>query len=201
MRLASRSASWRPLWVGGAGILAAVVAVTSPLLAPPAGAEQGPAAAADVEVPTDAVAVLIPTAGNDVRGVVYMQRQGEAIRIRGKVINLSPGKHGFHIHQYGDLTSPDGTSAGGHYDPHGHPHGGPDDQQHHAGDLGNIEANEGGVATVDLTVQDLALHFVIGRALVVHQGEDDFKSQPSGDAGPRVALGVIGFANTESPAP
>lgn len=148
----------------------------------------------DHQLPTHAVAVLIPTEGNDVRGVVELQQHGKQVVLKGKVINLSPGKHGFHIHEYGDLRAADGKSAGGHYNPDGHDHGAPDDQQHHAGDLGNIEANEQGTATFEIKAKNQKLHLLIGRSIVVHAGADDLKSQPSGDAGPRVALGVIGLA-------
>ena len=85
-------------------------------------------------------------------------------------------------------------AAGGHFNPGKTAHGGPQDKEHHAGDLGNIEANKDGVAQVDITAPWLKLHFVIGRSIIVHAGEDDLESQPSGDAGPRVAMGVIGIA-------
>jgi len=144
------------------------------------------------------VAVLIPTQGNDARGVVYFRKEADAVKVVGRVDNLSPGKHGFHIHQYGDLTEVDGTSAGGHFSPEDHPHGGPSDEKHHAGDFGNITANEQGVAKIEMTVKDLDFSSIIGRGVVVHGGEDDLTSQPSGDAGPRVAVGVIGFANPDN---
>lgn len=156
---------------------------------------------ARVETPTDAVVVLSATEGNDVDGVLTLTARGESVRIRGRVSGLEPGKHGFHIHEYGDLRDPQGKSAGGHFNPTDARHGAPDDEQRHAGDLGNIEANEDGIANVDMTSEGLQLHFVIGRALVVHGGEDDFESQPSGDAGARVALGVIGIAEVESEGP
>jgi Cu-Zn family superoxide dismutase len=132
--------------------------------------------AADHDLPTKAIAVLLPTEGSK------------------EVGGLTPGKHGFHIHEFGDVSSPDGASAGGHYNPDGHMHGGPDSQERHAGDFGNIEANQEGVATVNIDAKDLKLHFVIGRSFVVHAKADDLKSQPSGDAGGRVAVGVIGIA-------
>ncbi|MCA9163634.1 MAG: superoxide dismutase family protein [Planctomycetales bacterium] len=151
----------------------------------------------DVKKPTEGVAVLLPTKGNDVRGVILLRQEGDTVHLRGKVWNLSPGKHGFHIHQFGDLRAADGKSAGGHFSPNDHPHGGPDDAKHHAGDFGNITANEEGVAMVEKQSKDLKLHFAIGRAIVVHEKADDLKSQPSGDAGARIAIGVIGFANIE----
>jgi Cu-Zn family superoxide dismutase len=149
------------------------------------------------ESPMDAVAVLTPTQDNEVRGIFVLKQDVGMVHIKGNVQGLSPGKHGFHIHQFGDLRAADGGSAGGHHNPCGHQHGGPDDREHHAGDLGNIVANEMGVAVVDKKTKDFDLQSVIGRAIVVHGGADDLTSQPSGDAGPRVAVGIIGLANTE----
>ena len=98
-------------------------------------------------------------------------------------------------HQYGqDLSADDGSSAGGHYAPKGHEHGGPHKAQHHAGDLGNIVADENGVAMIDKQSDDFELSDVIGRAFVVHAGTDDLTSQPSGDAGARAGLAVIGIS-------
>ena len=82
---------------------------------------------------------------------------------------------------FGDLRFPKGTSAGGRYDADGHMHGGPDSKNHHAGDLGNIKANDQGVAKVNVKVEGLRVHFVLGRWLVVHADPDDFKTQPSGN--------------------
>jgi Cu-Zn family superoxide dismutase len=152
----------------------------------------------EAALPKKAIAVLIPTEGNQVRGTLVLVADGKQTHITGKVTGLTPGLHGFHIHEFGDLSSPDGTAAGGHYNPGGHKHGGPDDKERHAGDLGNIKANADGVATVDVKA-DVPLHFVIGRAFVVHAKEDDLKTQPTGDAGGRVALGLIGIANDKPP--
>lgn len=147
--------------------------------------------------PNAAVAVLLPIGDSQAHGIVTLQRAGKGVRIQGTVRGLTPGQHGFHVHQYGDLRDPkEGKSAGGHFSPHGHPHGRPADEQRHVGDLGNITANEEGVATIDITDEVLALsgqNSVIGRAFVVHEKADQF-TQPTGDAGGRVAFGVIGIA-------
>ncbi|WP_417847792.1 superoxide dismutase family protein [Thalassoglobus sp.] len=143
---------------------------------------------------TEGVVVLRSTKGNKVRGRLTLKQTKSGVRVTGRVTGLTPGEHGFHIHEFGDLRAADGTAAGGHYNPDGHDHGAPDDHERHAGDLGNITADSEGVSKVDITQKDLKLHFVIGRSIVVHAGKDDLKSQPSGDAGPRVAVGVIGIA-------
>jgi Cu-Zn family superoxide dismutase len=147
-----------------------------------------------------AVAVLHPTEGNDVSGTVVFTRTAEGVRIEATVDGLAPGKHGFHIHELGDCTAPDGTSAGGHYNPDGHPHAGPDQEPRHMGDLGNLEADQTGHATyqrVDSYVTLNGPHSIVGRGMIVHAGEDDLTSQPTGAAGARLACGVIGVAKAQ----
>lgn len=147
-----------------------------------------------------AVAVLVPTEGSDVSGTIYFtQRRGE-VEVTGHIRGLEPGKHGFHVHQYGDLTNLEtGASAGGHFNPTGMPHGRPDEEERHVGDLGNIEADQNGMANVNISDPMLRLNgpqSILGRAIVVHAKADEF-TQPSGDAGDRVALGVIGVAQPQ----
>ncbi len=149
----------------------------------------------EVSLPTFGKAELVATQGHDVTGEITLQQRNDGLHLTGEIHNLQPGLHGFHIHQYGDLSDPTGKAAGGHFNPTGVDHGGPDAATHHAGDLGNVEADDNGVAHVDIIAPWLKLHYVIGRSFVVHGGEDDLTSQPSGDAGPRVAVGVIGIAN------
>lgn len=155
---------------------------------------------ADAEVPREAVAVLISSEGSEVNGVILLRQEGDSVRVQGRVWGLTPGEHGFHIHEFGDLRSPDGTAAGPHYSPEEKPHGAPGSSAHHAGDLGNIEANSEGVATIDSTFDFFQIHHVLGRAIVVHEKADDLRSQPSGAAGARLAVGVIGIANPNPPA-
>jgi Cu-Zn family superoxide dismutase len=154
-------------------------------------------ALADNEVKT-AIAVLHPTEGNEVHGVVKFTRTDTGVKVTGEISGLAPGLHGFHIHEFGDCSAPDGKSAGGHFNPAGVEHGGPDSPKHHVGDLGNIEANSEGVAIVNVTSSMIEFdgeNSILGRGLIVHAGQDDLKSQPSGAAGDRVACGVIGVAN------
>ena len=137
-----------------------------------------------------------------VLGEVRFQQMGDKIHITGRLEGLEPNSvHGFHIHQYGDLTARDGTSAGGHFSPEGHPHAGPEAGKHHAGDLGNVTADKNGVVVIDQTVDFITLangkSAVIGRSVVLHGGKDDLSSQPSGAAGPRIGVGVIGWANSQ----
>lgn len=144
-----------------------------------------------------AVAVLHPTEGSDVHGTVTFTKAANSIRIMADVYGLIPGKHGFHIHEFGDCSAPDAASAGGHFNPDNMPHGAPDDMNRHVGDLGNLVADEEGNARYERKDSLIAFsgdHSIIGLAVVVHAGEDDLTSQPSGNAGPRVACGVIGIA-------
>jgi Cu-Zn family superoxide dismutase len=145
-----------------------------------------------------AVAVLHPTAGNKCHGVVHFTQDGDSVKVVADLEGLSPGqKHAFHIHQFGDCSSPDGMSAGGHYNPENHPHGLPDGAARHAGDLGNVEAKDDGTAHYEITVQNISIagtkNPIIGRAVIVHAKPDD-GSQPTGNAGGRIGCGVIGVA-------
>lgn len=152
---------------------------------------------AQIKAPTVAIATLNPTEGNEVSGVVTFTTTDKGLRIVADVEGLTPGKHGFHIHEYGDCSAADGTSAGGHFNPFNKPHGAPTSMERHAGDLGNIVADENGKAHLDWTDPILKLggeNSIVGRAVIVHAGEDDLHSQPTGNAGPRVACGVIGLA-------
>lgn len=145
-----------------------------------------------------AVAVLHPTKGNNVKGVVYFEKVANGIKITANVKGLSIGKHGFHIHTYGDCRADEATSAGGHFNPFDKKHGAPTDKERHVGDLGNIIAPKEGTATydrLDETISFSGEDNIIGRAVIIHSGEDDLTSQPTGDAGSRVTCGVIGIAN------
>jgi Cu-Zn family superoxide dismutase len=153
--------------------------------------------AAYAEEPTKAIAVLHPTQGNHVEGTVTFTKSGDEVKIVADVTGLTPGKHGFHIHECGDCSSPDGKAAGGHFNPTSNPHAGHDTAQRHAGDLGNLEADSSGKAHLELTDNMMTMSgdkSIIGRGVIVHEKEDDLKSQPVGNAGARVACGVIGLA-------
>lgn len=156
--------------------------------------ETTPAEDNAVTVGTTATAVLKPTKDNKIAGTVTFTKEADGIRVVADLTGLTPGEHGFHVHETGDCSAPDATSAGGHFNPSNMPHGAPDDAERHEGDLGNITADSAGKAHYDRV--DKVLSFegpdsIVGRAVIVHTGVDDLKSQPSGDAGGRGACGVI----------
>jgi Cu-Zn family superoxide dismutase len=149
---------------------------------------------------TKAIAVLHPTQGNQARGTVRFTQEGkDTVRVVVELTGLAPNSaHGFHIHEFGDCSAPDASSAGGHFNPEGAPHGGPESPQRHAGDLGNVTANEQGNVHVEMTIHGVTVgahpNPILGRSVVLHAKADDLKSQPSGESGARIACGVIGAA-------
>jgi Cu-Zn family superoxide dismutase len=146
---------------------------------------------------TKAVAVLAPTKGNEVSGVVTFTMVKSGVLIVADVTGLTPGAHGFHIHEFGDCSAADGASAGGHFNPHHAQHGAPDSEMRHAGDFGNLDADATGKAhyeRVDKVISLEGADSIIGHAVIVHAKADDLKTQPTGNAGARVACGVIGVA-------
>jgi len=150
-----------------------------------------PKGAVDVKIAT---AMLHPTEGNNVQGTVTFTKAPNGVRIVAVVRNLEPGKHGFHIHEHGDCSAHDASSAGGHFNPTGKKHGGPDNPERHVGDMGNLEADENGIAHYDRIDELMTLtgkDSIIGRSVVVHAGEDDLHTQPTGNSGARIACGVI----------
>jgi len=143
-----------------------------------------------------AIAMLAPTEGNIASGVVNFSQDGDIMQIDIRVDNLKPNSmHGVHIHIVGDCRAPDASSAGGHFNPQGSSHGGPFSEPRHGGDLGNIQADANGSAVASLEVTGISLgkkdDSIIGRAVIVHAQGDDLTSQPSGNAGPRIACGLI----------
>lgn len=145
----------------------------------------------------EAVAQIAPTQGNTVTGSLALAQSPEGVHITGSIQGLKPdAEFGFHVHEKGDCTAPDGSSAGGHFNPTQAQHGNPTGASHHSGDLLNIKSDAQGVAQVDVTAAGTSLHGdpttdVLGKAIVVHEGPDDYTTQPSGNSGKRVACGVI----------
>ena len=148
-------------------------------------------------MPTKAVCSLSSASGSSVSGYVTFEQKGDDVEVGGEVKGLTPGEHGFHIHDNGDCTAPDAASAGGHFNPTGMPHGALDAKEHHMGDMGNVKANQDGVAKIRLRMKGVMLCAILGRGVIVHGKVDDLKSQPAGNAGPRVACGVIGAISSE----
>ena len=141
-----------------------------------------------------AIAMLNPTTTNSVRGTVNFSEAKDGVRVMAHITGLTPGQHGFHVHEKGDCSAPDATSAGPHFNPGGAPHGAPDAPARHAGDLGNITADASGVAHYDRVDKHLSFdgpNSILNRAVIVHAVADDLKGQPAGNAGARVACGVI----------
>lgn len=154
---------------------------------------------ADAQI-KQAIAVLHATQGNKAEGTVRFTQEGNSVKVVAHVEGLTAGqKHAIHIHEFGDCSSSDGASAGSHYNPEKHEHGLPEKAQRHAGDLGNLQADSSGKAHLELTVNNITIagnkNPILGRAVIVHAKPDD-GGQPVGNAGGRIACGVIGAANT-----
>ena len=154
-----------------------------------------------VETITEAIAVLTPTEGNGVAGTVKFEQTGSMVKAIANLSGLEPDSvHAWHIHEYGDLSSADGTATGGHYNPEDNPHALPPIADRHAGDFGNLKADANGKVQKELAVDNITINGVknpiLGRGFIVHAQEDD-GSQPTGDAGARIAQGVIGVQTAQ----
>jgi Cu-Zn family superoxide dismutase len=147
-----------------------------------ASGQAAPAAAAEV---TKAICMVRPLGESKVEGKVVFTKVADGIEIVAELTGLTPGEHGFHVHEFGDCSMADGTCAGGHFNPDGKPHGAPDAAQRHVGDFGNIKADASGKASykrIDKLITFNGPHSIIGRSIIVHAAPDDF-SQPTGNAG------------------
>jgi Cu-Zn family superoxide dismutase len=146
--------------------------------------------------PLRATAALQPTKGNKTFGEATFEPAGDKVRVVVFAQGLRPdAEHGFHIHEAGDCSSGDGMSAKDHFNPHGKPHGDPKSAERHAGDLPSLKAGKDGRAKLDVTVDAITLGSgpasIVGRGLIIHADPDDYKTQPTGNAGARLACGVI----------
>ncbi|HLQ00800.1 MAG TPA: superoxide dismutase family protein [Burkholderiales bacterium] len=143
-----------------------------------------------------AKAALQPTKGNSAAGTATFTQSGDKVRVVANITGLKPNQeHGFHIHEKGDCSSGDGMSAGGHFNPLGKPHAHPSTPERHAGDMPALKADANGNATLSTELDVITVTegptSIIGRGLIVHAQPDDFKTQPTGNAGARIACGVI----------
>lgn len=169
-----------PLHLVAAGLAAALVAGCA------ATAPAGPVARTELK----------PTAGNGVSGWVQFEQLGSQVRVSAEIRGLRPNaEHGFHVHEKGDCSAADGMSAGGHFNPGGKAHAHHGQAERHAGDMPNLQADASGVARVNWNTALLSVPAgqasVVGRSVIVHRDPDDYRSQPAGNSGPRLACGVI----------
>ncbi|HZO04170.1 MAG TPA: superoxide dismutase family protein [Burkholderiales bacterium] len=143
-----------------------------------------------------ATANLEPTKGSTVRGTVNFEQRGDKVRVSANISGLRPnGEFGFHIHEAGDCSSGDGMSAKGHFNPYGKPHGHPGSAERHAGDMPSLKSDAGGNASASFELDTITVApgpaSIVGRGLIVHVQPDDYKTQPTGNAGARSACAVI----------
>jgi len=169
--------------VRSAGVLSILAAVA---LVGCAGYSTGPTA----------TAMLEPTRGNTTTGTVKFVQAGDVVKVSGEIRGLKAGaEHGFHIHEKGDCSSGDGMSAGGHFNPGAKPHGHHGAGEHHTGDLPSLKADANGVATFSFESRTIRVgstaNDIVGKGLIVHRDPDDYQTQPTGNAGPRLACAVI----------
>jgi Cu-Zn family superoxide dismutase len=165
---------------------------------PPAPAEPAPPAEPTPPPAAPSASATIAGAGDSkVAGEVTVVPMGDGVHFNGTITGLAPDSdHGFHVHETGDCSDPANGSAGKHFNPGGGTHGGPDAASRHAGDMPNLHADASGNATVDVHLSGVGLGTrdaldVVGKAIVIHEGKDDYTTQPSGDSGKPIACGVI----------
>jgi len=142
----------------------------------------------------EATTQLSARSGSKVSGTVSFAEVAGGVEVKAQVSGLTPGEHGFHIHEIGDCSAPDAASAKGHFNPTAKKHGDHNNPEHHGGDMPNLTANAQGEATYTFKLTGVALSGptgIVGRSIVVHADPDDYKSQPAGNSGQRVACGVI----------
>jgi Cu-Zn family superoxide dismutase len=149
----------------------------------------------DAQERMTATAVLAPTRGNTASGTVTFEQIGEHVVVKAKVGGLAPNSvHAMHAHEFGDCSSGDGMSTGGHFNPLGKPHG-PQDGEHHAGDMPELRADALGNASATFVLGGVTVGSgatnLVGHGLIIHAGVDDFHTQPTGNSGARIACGVI----------
>ena len=147
-------------------------------------------------VPQLASATIEPANESGVTGMATFIQEDNQITLYVEIYNASPGLHGIHIHEFGDCSAPDGSSAGGHWNPTDVAHGKWGEGEFHLGDIGNINVGDDGTGSIELTTDLWEMGTgsdfdIIGRSIIIHADADDFVSQPSGNAGARIGCGTI----------
>ncbi len=140
-----------------------------------------------------AIAKIKSFKGDQIKGIVTFTRVPEGIKIVADVKGLTPGKHGFHVHEFGDCSE-EGAAVGSHFNPDNSKHGGPDSTERHVGDLGNLVADENGYAhyeIIDKIISFEGENSIIGHSIIVHADPDDYTTQPAGASGKKIACGII----------
>jgi len=164
---------------------------------------KSPATAAAPPTGPTAVAAIEARSGSSLTGIAKFVQNGDAVHVTVDVSNATPGTHAVHLHEKGDCSAPDATSAGGHFNPGHMEHGSPDAAAHHAGDFGNMTVGEEGHGHIELDTTMLTVlpgdRSVVGRAVVVHANEDDMHTQPTGNAGGRIGCGVVAVKAAAAP--
>ena len=142
-----------------------------------------------------ATAVVRPASGSQAHGSIKFTQVGTRVRVDAEIAALTPGLHGLHVHEMGDCSAPDAASAGAHFNPATKKHGAPNSMERHAGDLGNLKADEYGKATLSMMVDGISvgkgMDGVVGRGVIVHADADDLKTDPGGNSGGRIGCGTI----------
>jgi len=169
----------------------------TPAASEPAPVTETPMPPPEAQSPVGAMAELKATQGNGVSGTLMLAPDAGGVHITGSIKGLPPGStHGFHVHENGDCSAPDASSAGGHFNPSNEQHGNPESGGHHRDGMPNITADAEGTAELDAVVSGVTLRTqeandVVGKSIVIHEKADDYKTQPSGDSGKRIACGII----------
>lgn len=180
------------LWLVPLFFLVAACAPQPEEAAPPEAPEPAPA-----EPVSRAVAQIEPKSDSRVSGTAaFAMDDNGQVTLTLEVRNAPEGEHAFHLHEIGDCSAPDGTSAGGHWNPAGHDHGRWGEEPFHLGDVGNLSVGADGTGTLTLSTDLWSIgtgadNDIVGRSVVLHAGVDDFTSQPTGAAGGRIGCGVI----------
>jgi superoxide dismutase, Cu-Zn family len=142
-----------------------------------------------------AKATIEGRSNSKVAGDALFTETDQGVVVTVLVRNAPPGSHGVHIHEKGDCSAADAASAGPHFNPTGHKHGGPTTAEHHAGDLGNMTVTADGIGKLSFTSKDITLsdgpNSIMNRSVVVHEKADDLKTDPAGNSGARIGCGVI----------